>query len=86
MEHVSARQERRYLVVSGLSSVISFVLYFSRTVLHTSSSQSVTPARCNVQEHAKPYAALTRSSAPQVMKQARLLFCFFSFYCLFTSE
>lgn len=59
---------------SGFSSIISFVLYFFCTVLHTSSSQSVTPAHCDVQEHAKRYAALTRSSAPRVMKQASYFF------------
>lgn len=59
---------------SGFSSIISFVLYFFCTVLHTSSSQSVTPAHGNVQEHAKRYAAPTRSSAPRVMKQASYFF------------
>lgn len=81
MEHVSVLREWRYLVPPG--SPVLFLLYCtsSLTVLHTSSSQSVTPAHCNVQEHAKRYAAPTRSSAPRVMKQASY---FFSFHWLFT--
>lgn len=66
--------EWRYLVPPG--SPVSFLLYCtsSLTVLHTSSSQSVTPAHCNVQEHAKRCAAPTRSYAPRVMKQASYFF------------